>query len=148
MEKNTNQCSMASKWGIILFTFYINPWSYRLNIDCNCNWFGRLLVLWVGCWGLFSFLNVEKEHFCSIILWTAEIWINKQYNWIEKIKQKTPSVYVHMILSSKEGGRNECVSYVLVLKESIFWLSLLLIAVKQQFSYTDFSCNVLQNCTP
>ena len=103
--------------------------------------------MWVGCWGFFSLLSVKKEHFCSKILWTAEIWINKQHNWAEKIKQKTPSVYLHMVLSSKEGGRNECVSYAPVLKESIFWLSLFLMAVKQQFSYTDFSCNVMQNCT-
>lgn len=64
------------------------------------------------------------------------------------MKQKTPSAYLHMILSSNERGRNECVICVPVLKESIFWLSLFLMAVKQQFSYTDFSCNVVQNCTP
>lgn len=29
--------------GIILFTFYINPLSYWLNIDCNCNGLGGLL---------------------------------------------------------------------------------------------------------
>lgn len=52
-----------------------------------------------------------------------------------------------MILNSKEGGRNECVSYVPVLKDSIFCLSLFLMAVKQ-FSYTDFSRKVMQNCTP
>jgi len=40
-----------------------------------------------------------------------------------------------MILNSKKRGRNKYVSYVPVLKESIFWLSLFLMAVNEIFLY-------------